>query len=116
MIQTSAYPRRKWLIMGLVLAVLLILFAQKMTQLSLPGLGIAPKTVTIDPKCPTLEQKEVIERNLSLYGAGFSQGYDNTLYAKNLLAMARTLGYPKPTLSDINDIVRFLRQALQKNC
>ena len=67
-------------------------------------------------KCPTPQQKEVIERNMNLYGAGFSQGYDNTLYARNLLAMAKTLGYPDPTLDDINNVLQFLRKALKINC
>jgi hypothetical protein len=105
-----------WLVLGLALLVLVVLFAKKVTQLSLPGLGVSPKTAVIDPKCPTLQQKEVIERNMNLYGAGFSQGYDNTLYAKNLLAMARTLGYPEPTLEDINDVLKFLRKALKLKC
>jgi hypothetical protein len=105
-----------WLVLGLVLAVLLVLFAQEVTQLSLPGLDVSPKTVVVDPKCPTPQQKEVIERNMNLYGAGFSQGYDNTIYAKNLLAMAKTLGYPDPTLDDINDVLKFLRKALKLNC
>lgn len=113
-----AYQRNwwLWLTLGLILAVLLVLFAKRVTQLSLPGLGVAPKTAVVDPKCPTPEQKEVIERNLSLYGAGFLQGYDNTLYAKNLLAMAKTLGYPAPTLDNINDVLQFLRKALKINC
>ena len=107
---------RLWLILGLVLTILILLFAKKVTQLALPGLGVNPKTAVIDPKCPTPQQKEVIERNMNLYGAGFSQGYDNTLYAKNLLAMARTLGYPEPTMDDINDVLKFLRKALKINC
>lgn len=107
---------RLWLVLGLLLAILVVLFAKKVTQLSLPGLGVSPKTAVIDPKCPTPQQKEVIERNMNLYGAGFSQAYDNTLYAKNLLAMARTLGYPEPTMDDINDVLKFLRKALKLNC
>lgn len=116
MVQTQKRNWWLWLIWGLVLAVLLVLFAQKVTQLSLPGLGVSPKTAVVDPKCPTPQQKEVIERNINQYGAGFSQGYANTIYAKNLLAMARTLGYPEPTLDDINDILKFLRKALKINC
>lgn len=116
MVQTQKRNWRLWLVLGLVLAVLLVLFAQKVTQLSLPGLGVGPKTAVVDPKCPTPQQKEVIERNMNLYGAGFSQGYDNTIYAKNLLAMAKTLGYPEPTLDDINDVLQFLRKALKINC
>ena len=92
------------------------LFAHKITQLSLPGLGVPPKTAVVDPKCPTPEQKEVIERNLKLYGAGFSQEYPNQIYGSNLLAMAKTLGYPDPNLSQINAVVRFLRQALKMHC
>jgi hypothetical protein len=107
---------RLWLILGLVLTILVLLFAKKVTQLSLPGLDVSPKTAVIDPKCPTPQQKEVIERNMNLYGAGFSQGYDNTLYAKNLLAMAKTLGYPEPAMDDINDVLKFLRKALKINC
>jgi len=107
----------KWLLLAAVVALLLLLFARKMTQLSLPGLDVAPKTVVIDPKCPTPEQREVIEKNLKLYGAGFSQGYDPTPYAHNLLAMARTLGYPgEPALDDINAVRRFLNAALKKKC
>lgn len=105
-----------WLAVAALLALLILLFAQKITQLALPGLGVPPKTIVMDPKCPTPEQKEVIEKNLNLYGAGFSQGYDNTLYARNLVAMARTLGYPEPTLDEINAVVRFLREALKKIC
>jgi hypothetical protein len=116
MVQTQKRNWRLWLVLGFVLAILLVLFAKKVTQLSLPGLGISPKTAVVDPKCPTRQQKEVIEKNINLYGAGFSQGYDNTLYAKNLLAMARTLGYPDPTLDDINDVLEFLRKALKLNC
>ena len=107
---------RLWILLGLLLLAFWLLFAKKVTQLSLPGLGVSPKTVVLDPKCPTPQQKEVIERNMNLYGAGFSQGYDNTLYARNLLAMARTLGYPDPTLDDINDVLKFLRKALKINC
>lgn len=117
MVQTQKRNWRLWLVLGLVLAVLLVLFAQKVTQLSLPGLGVSPKTAIIDPKCPTPQQKEVIERNMNQYGAGFSQGYDNTIYARNLLAMAKTLGYPETaTLDDINDVLKFLRKALKINC
>lgn len=116
MVQTQKRNWRLWLVLGLILAVLLVLFAKKVTQLSLPGLGVAPKTAVVDPKCPTPQQKEVIERNMNLYGAGFSQGYDNSIYAKNLLAMARTLGYPEPTMDDINDVLKFLRKALKINC
>lgn len=116
MVQTQKRNWWLWLIFGLVLAVLLVLFAKRVTQLSLPGLGVAPKTAVIDPKCPTPQQKEVIERNMNLYGTGFSQGYDNTIYARNLLAMAKTLGYPEPTLDDINDVLKFLRRALKINC
>lgn len=116
MVQTQKRNWRLWLVLGLVLAVLLVLFAKKVTQLSLPGLGVAPKTAVVDPKCPTPQQKEVIEKNMNLYGAGFSQGYDNSIYAKNLLAMARTLGYPDPKMDDINDVLKFLRKALKLNC
>ena len=115
-VQTHKRNQWLWLVLGLALLVLVVLFAKKITQLSLPGLGVSPKTAVIDPKCPTSQQKEVIERNMNLYGAGFSQGYDNTLYAKNLLAMARTLGYPEPTLDDINDVLKFLRKALKMRC
>jgi hypothetical protein len=107
----------KWLLLAVVITLIILLFAHKITQLSLPGLDVAPKTIVVDPKCPTPEQKAVIERNLNLYGAGFSQGYDPTPYAHNLLAMARTLGYPgEPTLDDINAVRRFLRAALKKKC
>jgi len=116
MVYTQKRNWRLWLVLGLVLAVLLVLFAKKVTQLSLPGLGVAPKTAVIDPKCPTPQQKEVIEKNMNLYGAGFSQGYDNSIYGSNLLAMAKTLGYPDPTMSDINDVLKFLRKALKMNC
>lgn len=106
----------KWLLLAAAVALLVLLFARKITQLSLPGLDVAPKTIVIDPKCPTPEQKAVIERNLKLYGAGFSQGYDPAPYAHNLLAMARTLGYPEPTLDEINAVRRFLNAALKKQC
>jgi hypothetical protein len=52
---------RLWLILGFVLAILVVLFAKKVTQLSLPGLGVSPKTAVINPKCPTPQQKEVID-------------------------------------------------------
>lgn len=106
----------KWLLLAAVVAVLILLFARKITQLSLPGLDVSPKTIVIDPKCPTPEQKAVIEKNLKLYGAGFSQGYDPTPYAHNLVAMARSLGYPDPTLNEINAVRRFLNAALKKQC
>ena len=106
----------KWLLLAAVVALLVLLFARKITQLSLPGLDVAPKTIVIDPRCPTPEQKAVIEKNLKLYGAGFSQGYDPTPYAHNLVAMARSLGYPDPTLNEINAVRRFLNAALKKNC
>jgi hypothetical protein len=106
----------KWLLLAAVVAVLTLLFARKITQLSLPGLDVAPKTVVIDPKCPTPEQKAVIEKNLKLYGAGFSQGYDNARYGRRLVAVARSLGYPEPSLSEINSVLRFLRAALRKKC
>lgn len=106
----------KWLLLAAVITILILLFARKITQLSLPGLDVAPKTVVVEPRCPTPEQKEVIEKNLKLYGAGFSQGYDPTPYAHNLVAMARTLGYPEPTLDEINAVRRFLNAALKKKC
>jgi hypothetical protein len=106
----------KWLLLAAGVVLLVLLFARKITQLSLPGLDVAPKTIVIDPKCPTPEQKAVIEKNLKLYGASFSQGYDPAPYAHNLLAMARTLGYPEPALNEINAVRRFLNAALKKNC
>lgn len=106
----------RWLIVAAVLAVLIALFASKITQLALPGLGVQPKTIVVDPKCPTPEQKEIIESNLNLYGAGFSQGYDNAIYSARLIAMARTLGYPDPDASQMQAIIRFLREALKKLC
>lgn len=106
----------KWLLLAAVVAVLILHFARKITQLSLPGLDVAPQTIVIDPRCPTPEQKAVIEQNLKLYGAGFSQGYDPTPYAHNLIAMARSLGYPEPTLEEINAVRRFLNAALKKQC
>jgi len=116
MIQTDKRNGQLWLALGLLLAILLLMFAQKVTQLSFPNLDIAPKTITIDPKCPTEGQKEVIERNMKLYGAGFAEGYENSVYAANMLAMAKTLGYPEPTMREINDVLRFLRKALKANC
>jgi hypothetical protein len=107
----------KWLLLAIVIVALALLFARKITQLALPGLGVPPKTTIIEPQCPTPEQKEVIEKNLRLYGAGFAQDYDPTPYAYNLLAMAKTLGYPgEPTLDEINAVRRFLRAALKKKC
>jgi hypothetical protein len=106
----------KWLIVAIIIVALALIFAREITQLALPGLGVPAKTAVIEPKCPTPEQKEVIERNLNLYGAGFSRGYDNTGYAKNLIAMAKTLGYPEPSLDEINAVLRFLREALKKKC
>ena len=106
--------RRRLLLLALLAAALALLFAQKITQLALPGLGVAPQVTVIEPQCPTPGQREVIERNLNQYGAGFARGYDNTLYARNLIAMAQTLGYPgKPGLEEINVVIRFLRLALQ---
>ncbi len=106
----------KWLVVTAVIALLIFLFARKITQLSLPGLGVEAKTAVVDPKCPTSEQKEIIEQNLNLYGAGFAKGYNNSRYAQRLLAMARTLGYPEPDLESINSVIRFLREALKKKC
>ena len=106
----------KWLLIALVIAALALLFAKKITQLALPGLDVPARVTIIEPRCPTPEQKAVIERNLNLYGAGFALGYDNTIYARNLVAMARSLGYPEPTLDEINSVLRFLREALQQNC
>ena len=106
----------RWLVITAIIGLLIFLFARKITQLSLPGLGVEAKTAVADPKCPTPEQKEVIERNLNLYGAGFSQEYPNQIYRSNLLAMAKTLGYPDPDASQINAVVRFLRQALKMHC
>lgn len=107
---------RQGLFVLLLVLAMTLLFARKITQLALPGLGVPAKTIVIEPQCPTPEQKEVIQRNLNLYGAGFTQGYDNTGYAQNLIAMAKTLGYPEPSLSEINAVLRFLREALKKNC
>jgi hypothetical protein len=106
----------KWLLLVVVVALFILLFARKITQLTLPGLDVAPKTIVVDPKCPTPEQREVIEKNLKLYGAGFARQYDNSLYAQRLLSLARSLGYPEPTLSEINSVLRFLRAALKKKC
>ena len=109
----------KWLryaVIAILIAALVLLFARKITQLALPGLGVPARTTVIEPQCPTPQQKGVIQNNLKLYGAGFSQGYDNTLYARNLVAMARTLGYPEPSLNEINAVLRFLREALKKSC
>ncbi len=116
MIQTDKRNGQLWLALGLLLAMLLLMFAQKVTQLSFPNLDIAPKTITIDPKCPTEGQKEVIERNMKLYGSGFANEFGNEIYASNLIAMAKTLGYPEPTMREINDVLRFLRKALKANC
>lgn len=106
----------KWLVIMAVIALLIFLFARKITQLPLPRLGVLPKTTVVDPKCPTPEQKVIIEQNLNLYGAGFTKGYDNNRYAQRLLAMARTLGYPEPDLESINSVIKFLREALKKKC
>jgi hypothetical protein len=58
-----------------------------------------------------------LDVTLKLYGAGFSQGYDPTPYAHNLVAMAKTLGYTgEPTLDEINAVRRFLNAALKKKC
>ena len=105
-----------WLLLTAVIALLILFFARKITQLSLPGLDVEAKTAVVDPQCPTPEQKEVIERNLKLYGAGFSQEYPNQIYGSNLLAMAKTLGYPDSDMGQINAVVRFLRQALKTHC
>ena len=113
----SIIPAFKWLILAVIIAALVLLFARKITQLALPGLGVPAKTTIIEPRCPTPEQKEVIERNLKLYGAGFARQYDNSIFARNLLAMAKTLGYPSESgLDEINAVLRFLREALKKKC
>jgi hypothetical protein len=106
----------KWLILAIVIATLALLFARKITQLALPGLGVPAKTTIIEPQCPTPKQRELIEQNLKLYGAGFAKQYDNSLYAQRLLALARSLGYPEPSLDEINVVLRFLREALKKKC
>ncbi len=112
-IKSITSPSRLWLILLLGLLLAILLFAKKVTQLSFPGLDITPKTVVIEPQCPTPEQKEVIRRNMNLYGAGYSQGYDNSIYMGNLISMAKTLGYPDPSRDNIRDVLRFLRQALK---
>jgi len=89
-----------------------LLMVRKITQPALPGLDIPARVTVIEPRCPTPGQKETIRRNLNLYGPGFVRGYDNTVYARNLVAMALTLGYPEPDLSEINSVQRFLREAL----
>ncbi len=113
--QTNTLGRTgKWLLVAVLIAVLALLFARKITQLALPGLGVPARTTVMEPRCPTPEQKEIIERNMKLYGAGFSQGYDNTRYGLNLISMAKTLGYPgEPDLDEINAMLRFLREALK---
>jgi hypothetical protein len=106
-------PDWRLLLAGLLL---ILLFATIVTQLALPGLDVASKTMVSDPKCPTPEQRAIIEDNLRLYGAGFHQGYDTTAYGLRLVAMARTLGYPEPSLKQMPAVVRFLREALKKKC
>lgn len=115
MLKTKSMPSssRLWLILLLGLLLTALLFAKKVTQLSLPGLNVAPKTVVVEPQCPTPEQKEVIRKNLKLYGAGFSQGYDNSIYMGNLISMAKALGYTDPSRDNFQDVLRFLRQALK---
>jgi len=54
----------KWLLVAILVAALALLFARKITQLALPGLGVPAKTTIIEPQCPTPEQKGVIDRNL----------------------------------------------------
>lgn len=60
--QRNANNMGIWLIVAIITAILALIFAREITQLALPGLGVPAKTVVIEPKCPTPEQKEVIER------------------------------------------------------
>lgn len=55
-----------WIIILIGLLLMTLLFAKKVTQLSFPGLDITPKTVVIEPQCPTPEQKEVIRKNMKV--------------------------------------------------
>jgi len=112
---TTRVPGRAglWLVVVLLVVVAALLMVRKITQPALPGLDVPARVTVIEPRCPTPEQKETIRRNLNLYGAGFVRGYDNTVHARNLVAMARTLGYPEPDLSEINSVQRFLREALK---
>ena len=76
-----------------------------------------PKTCFLHLRWISFFSQVTLDVTMNLYGAGFSQGYDNTIYAKNLLAMAKTLGYPESaTLDDINDVLKYLREALKINC
>lgn len=65
-VHTHRRNRPFWLVGFVLLVLLLVLFARKVTQLALPGLGVSPKTAVIEPKCPTPEQKEVIEKNMNV--------------------------------------------------
>ncbi len=67
----SNVSRWLWLGLGLSLLLLIALFAKKVIQPSLLPELVSPKTAVIDPKCPTNEQKAIIEENLNKYGAGF---------------------------------------------
>ena len=58
MVYTQKRNWRVWLVLGLVLAVLLVLFAKKVTQLSLPGLGVAPKQPLWIPSVPRPSKKK----------------------------------------------------------
>lgn len=64
--RTHHKNRPFWLVGFVLLTLLLVLFARKVTQLALPGLGVSPQTAVIEPKCPTPQQKEVIEKNMNV--------------------------------------------------
>lgn len=65
-VRTHHKNRPFWHVGFVLLVLLLVLFARKVTQLALPGLGVSPQTAVIEPKCPTPQQKEVIEKNMNV--------------------------------------------------
>ena len=80
----------KWLRCGaiaILIAALVLLFARKITQLALPGLGVPARTTVIEPQCPTPEQKEVIQSNLKLYGVQLAIGAEDAIFLVGHLAV-----------------------------
>lgn len=113
----KSHQKSKWLLLILGL-LLLVLFAKIVHQRALPLEGARDRVMVSDPKCPTPEQQKVLDSLWNLYWKGANGAYDPTPYAKSLLAMAKTLGYPPQyaTLDNMDSVMRFLRLAKDGKC
>ena len=99
-------------IVGLIAANQIQFFAKKVIQLPLFS-EVEAKETTIDPKCPSGPQRQIIEDNLDSYWRLNRSDLDATQQANRLVAMARTLGHPDPTVDNMRDVSQFLRRALR---